>query len=149
MWGALVKQVLAYVLTRKGKKVFAFAGAMLLCFMTALLLDWQLYLSASFTGVLALASVIAFFTQRLRQRQDEHERQRRNQTRAETRAATAEARSERIRKAKGAVGQAARGVSDAAFNAAGATHRAFRSARERMRIVRRRKMSEADEPRDK
>jgi dolichol-phosphate mannosyltransferase len=60
MWAAFVRQFAAYALTRRGKKLFAFLGAMLLCFATTLLIDMQLYASAGFTGLLALAAVVSF-----------------------------------------------------------------------------------------
>ena len=56
MWGALARQIAAYALTRRGKKLLAFIGTMLLCFVTAILLDLQMYISAALSGVLAAIS---------------------------------------------------------------------------------------------
>lgn len=51
MWGAVFRQVFAYVLTRRGKRAIAFIGMMVLCFVTALLSDIKFYISAAFTGI--------------------------------------------------------------------------------------------------
>ena len=77
MWGALARQIAAFVLTRRGKKIFAFVGAMLLCFLTAFLIDTRLYLTAGFTGLLAAATLGAWIVQRQRQKQRDRDRKRR------------------------------------------------------------------------
>lgn len=132
MWGALIKHIFAFLITRRGKKVFAFVGTMLLCFLTVLLIDGRLYLSAAFTGVLAAAALFAFLVQHFRQRNDKRERERKGTAKAEKRAATAEARSEKINKAKVAVAEAAMGVSGAAADFADATKTGVRGVRERL-----------------
>jgi hypothetical protein len=98
MWGALIKQIFAYLITRRGKKALAFVGTMLLCFLTAWLIDLRLYLSAAFAGVLAAAALYAFLVQGFRQRRDKRERERKNFLKAKKRAATAQARSEKSTK---------------------------------------------------
>ena len=112
--GSVIKQIFAYLITRRGKKALAFVGTMLLCFLTAWLIDLRLYLSAAFAGVLAAAALYAFLVQGFRQRRDKRERERKHFLKAEKRAATAQARSEKINKAKVAVAEAAKGVGSAA-----------------------------------
>jgi hypothetical protein len=122
MWSAFARQIAAYAITRRGKKLFAFIGAMLLCFATTLLIDMQLYLTAGFTGVLALFAVGAFAVQHLKLKRKWRERQQRSAEDAIRRAERAKARSEKIGTTKaalsGAVGNAAQAVSDAVAGAA-------------------------------
>jgi hypothetical protein len=117
MWGALARQLFAYVLTRRGKKVLAFVGTMLLCFVTALLLDLKLYLTAGFTGLLTLVTLIAWLVQGFKQRRGDRLRERQDAEDAVRRAAAAQARGETIGKAKstvaGAVGVAKSGLAGA------------------------------------
>jgi hypothetical protein len=117
MWSAFVRQIAAYAITRRGKKLFAFLGAMLLCFATTLLIDMQLYLTAGFTGVLALFAVGAFAVQHLKLKRKWRERQQRVAEDTIRRAERAKARSESIGRTKAAFGDAidnaARAVSDA------------------------------------
>ena len=58
MWTALVRQIAMFALTRRGKGVLIFVGVILLCFVTAILLDLHLYLTAYFTGALTAAVII-------------------------------------------------------------------------------------------
>jgi mannitol-specific phosphotransferase system IIBC component len=118
MWAALVRNVFVFVLTRRGKKVIAFVGAMLLCFLTALLIDWRMYMSAGLAGLLAAAALIAFIVQHLRLRVEKRERARQDIAKAARRAAAGEARSENIQKAKSAFTEAARDASSAAVDVA-------------------------------
>jgi hypothetical protein len=136
MWGALIKQIFAYLITRRGKKALAFVGTMLLCFLTAWLIDLRLYLSAAFTGVLAAAALYAFLVQGFRQRRDKRERERKNFLKTEKRVATAQARSEKINKAKVAVAQAAKGVGSAAADFVDATKTGVRGVGGRLRFWR-------------
>jgi hypothetical protein len=142
MWGALIKQIFAYLITRRGKKALAFVGTMLLCFLTAWLIDLRLYLSAAFAGVLAAAALYAFLVQGFRQRRDKRERERKNLEKAEKRAATAQARSEKINKAKVAVAEAAKGVSSAAADFVDATKTGVRGVGGRLRFWRSKNRSE-------
>ena len=136
MWGALIKQVFAYLLTRRGKKALAFVGTMLLCFLTLWLIDLRLYLSAAFTGVLAASALYAFLVQSFRQRKDKRERERRHLEKAQKRAATVEARSEKIKKAKVAVTEAAKGVGGAAAGLVDATKTGVRGIGGRLKFWR-------------
>jgi hypothetical protein len=117
MWSAFARQIAAYAITRRGKKLFAFLGAMLLCFATTLLIDMQLPLTAGFTGVLAAAAVGAFCVQHVKLKRRGRERLKRNAEDAIRRAERAQARSEKIGETRaafsGAVSKAAQAVSDA------------------------------------
>ena len=117
MWSAFVRQFAAYALTRRGKKLFAFVGAMLLIFATTLLFDMHLYLTAGFTGVLALVAVAAWVVQNVKLKRKWRERQQRVAEDAIRRAAKAQARSEKIGRTKAAVGgafnKAAQAMADA------------------------------------
>jgi Ca2+/Na+ antiporter len=122
MWAAFVRQFAAYALTRRGKKLFAFLGAMLLCFATTLLIDMQLYASAGFTGLLALAAVVSFAVHHVKLKRKQRERLARLAEEAIRRAERAKARAERIARSKaafaGAFGSAAVAASDALGGAA-------------------------------
>ena len=118
MWGALARQLFAYVLTRRGKKVLAFVGTMLLCFVTALLLDLKLYLTAGFTGLLTLVTLVAWLVQGFKQRRGDRMRERQDAEDAVRRAAAAQARGETIGKAKSTVTGAARTMTSGAYGAA-------------------------------
>ena len=111
MWGALARQIAAYALTRRGKKLLAFIGTMLLCFVTAVLLDLQMYISAGFSGVLAVIALITWITQGFRQRREQERRQVETAARRE---AAAIARGEKIDYAKATVSGAAKTVTGAA-----------------------------------
>src|SRR5688572_26167355 len=110
MWGALARQIAAYALTRRGKKLLAVVGTMLLCFVTAILLDLQMYISAGFSGVLAAAALVTWITQGFRQRREQERRQVETAARRE---AAALARGERIDYAKTTVSGAAKSVTGA------------------------------------
>jgi hypothetical protein len=117
MWSAFVRQIAAYAITRRGKKLFAFIGAMLLCFATTLLIDMQLPLTAGFTGVLAVFAVGAFAVQHVKLKRRGRERLERSAEDAIRRAEKAKARNEKIGETKaafsGAIGKAAQAMSDA------------------------------------
>jgi hypothetical protein len=116
MWSAFIRQFAAYALTRRGKKLFALLGALLLCFATALLIDMQLTMSASLTGALTLAAAGAFVAQHFKLKRRLRERQQRLADDAIRRAARAKARGEKIGRSKaafsGAYRNAARAVSE-------------------------------------
>jgi hypothetical protein len=118
MWGAFARQLFAYVLTRRGKKVLAFVGLMLLCFITTLLVDLQLYLTASFTGVLALVTLFAWLIQHVKHRRAERARLRQEVEDTLRRAAAAAARSETMEKARSSVADAARSMTSGVYGAA-------------------------------
>lgn len=100
MWAAFVRQFAAYAITRRGKKLFALAGVLLLCFATALLIDMQFTISAAFTAALAACSAIAFILQHVRLKRSERERLARKAAEARARAVAAQARLDRIDNAK-------------------------------------------------
>jgi hypothetical protein len=118
MWSAFVRQFAAYALTRRGKKLFAFLGAMLLVFATTLLIDMQLYVTAGFTGLMAAVATGAFGVQHVKLKRRQRERDKRVAADAIRRTEKAKARSERIGQTKaaftGALGSAAQAVADAA-----------------------------------
>jgi len=117
MWSAFVRQIAAYAITRRGKKLFALLGALLLVFATALLVDMQLFASAGVTGLLALFAAIAVGVQHVKLKRREHERRLQIAADAVRRAARAKARREKIDRGKaafaGALGGAALAVADA------------------------------------
>ena len=138
MWGALVRQLVAYVLTRRGKKVIAFVGTMLMLFVTALLLDTQLYLTAGFTGVLAAVTVVSWAVNNIRQKRRDRERERLQLEEALRRAAAAAARGEKMGKARSTVAGAARTVSGGAANVVGAARSGISATRDKLKIWKRR-----------
>jgi hypothetical protein len=96
MWAAFVRQFAAYAITRRGKKLFALIGVLTLCFGAALLIDMQLYVSASFTTLLAAFSAVAYVVQHVKIKRVEHQRLLRKAEVARERAIAAQARLERI-----------------------------------------------------
>jgi hypothetical protein len=116
MWAAFVRQFAAYAITRRGKKLFALIGVLTLCFGAALLIDMQLYVSASLTTLLAAFSAVAYVVQHVKIKRAEHQRLLRKAEIARQRAIVAQARLERIDTVKstmrGAVTGATRFVTD-------------------------------------
>lgn len=110
MWAAFVRQFAAYAITRRGKKLFALIGVLALCFGAALLIDMQLYVSASFTALLAGFAAITYVVQHVKLRRAEHQRLLRKAEAARQRAIAAQARIERIDTAKSAVRGAVTGT---------------------------------------
>lgn len=154
MWATLFRYLFAFLITRRGKRVIAFVGTMLLCFISALLIDARLYLSAAFTGVLAVVALIAFVTQYIRVRGDKRERERHNFEKAANKATRAEGRSERkaarkaaraealarnIAKAKASVTGAASSVTNNTADMVGAAKTGFSAAGARFRSWREKK----------
>ena len=110
MWTALVRQLVLFVFTRRGKRMIAFIGVMLLCFVTAFLIDSQKYLSAGLTGILTVAASLGLVTRYFQQRKQDRERERQELEKAERRAVAAQARSEKIDRARTTVTNAAASV---------------------------------------
>jgi hypothetical protein len=137
MWGAVFRQVFAYVLTRRGKRAIAFIGMMALCFVTALLIDTKLYTSAAFTGSLAAILLLMWLLQYWRVRQDARVRQSRREEAMARRHAAAQARGEKLDKAKSAMSGAARTVGKGAASTFGAATSGIASASGRMRFWKR------------
>lgn len=137
MWGAVFRQVFAYLLTRRGKRAIAFVGMMMLCFVTTLLIDTQLYMSAAFTGSLAAALLLTWLLQYWRVRQEAKLRQSRRDEAAIRRQAAAQARGEKLDKAKSAMTDAARTVGKGAANTFGTAASGMASATSRIRFWKR------------
>lgn len=110
MWAALVRQFAAYAITRRGKKLFALIGVLALCFGAALLIDMRLYVSASFTVLLAAFAAVTYVVQHVKIKRVEHQRLLRKAEAARQRALVAQARIERIDTAKSALRGAAAGT---------------------------------------
>jgi hypothetical protein len=98
-------------ITRRGKKLFALIGVLALCFGAALLIDMRFYVSASFVGLLAGFSAVAYVVQHVKIKRAEHQRLLRKAEVARQRALIAQARLDRIDTAKSAMRGA---VADAA-----------------------------------
>jgi hypothetical protein len=141
MWTALVRQLAVFLFTKRGKRIAAFAAVVLLCFLTALLTDSKMYLSAIVTGAVTVMMVIALIAQYFRQRFKQRSRARRDAEQAQKRTAAAQARSERFDKAKSAFSGAARTASGSAAGVAGLAKTGFGGARDRLRFWRRKKKS--------
>lgn len=94
MWGALVSVGARYAFFRRWKNTIILVGGVLLCAITAFLIDAKMYLSASFIGILAAAVMLGLARHSLRERREVRERERRKLEQAAKRAAAAEARSE-------------------------------------------------------
>lgn len=137
MWGAVFRQIFTYLLTRRGKRALAFAGMMALCFVTALLLDTKLYISAAFTGFLAVIFLVMWLAQYWRVRRQDRERQGKRAEHAERRQAAAQARGEKFDKAKAAMTGGVRTVGEAAANTVGAAKTKITGMRDGVRFWRR------------
>lgn len=117
MWAAFARQIAAYAITRRGKKLFALIGVLALCFGAALLIDMQLYLSAAFIAVLACFAAAAFVVQHAKVKRAELERLARKAEAARQRALAAQARIDRIDNAKAAFTGAFAGAAQSARTA--------------------------------
>jgi hypothetical protein len=129
MWPVLVRQVAFYLLTRRGKTVFAVVGALLLCFITVILLDARVHLTAGFMGAVTLAFIGWRAMTILPRRAKERERARLETERTAQRAAASEARSQKFDQAKSAVAGAAK---TATAGAAGFAKAGISGAREKV-----------------
>jgi hypothetical protein len=128
MWTTLIRQLVLFIFTKRGKRVLTFVGLMLLCFLTALLLDSGKYLTAGFTGILTGSALVALAIQYVRQRKQQRERVRQELEKAERRAAATQARTGKFEKAKATVADAARAASNSAANIANAAKAASNNA---------------------
>jgi hypothetical protein len=141
MWTALVRQLMVFLFTRRGRRIVAFIGVLLLFFITALLIDSRMHLTAAFTGAVAVVSLIAFVVNLFRHRGRQRDRERRDAEQSMRRAAAAQARSERIDKARSAVSGAAKTASHRAAGMAGLAKTGLDGARDRLRFWRRKRKS--------
>jgi len=118
MWGALFRQLAIFLFTRRGKRIAALIGLVLLGFVTALLLDSQMYLSAAFSSLMTAAALFAFVFQSVKQRKVERRRVRRAAEDQIQRAAAAQARAEKRSRAKSSVANAAKAARGTASSVA-------------------------------
>lgn len=100
MWGAFARQIFAYLLTRRGKRALAFVGMLSLCFVTALLADMQLYISATFAGGLSVVLVLMWLVQYWRVKQHDRLREKQRLEAAAKRLAAAQEREQRYDRAR-------------------------------------------------
>lgn len=113
MWGAVFRQVFAYVLTRRGKRALAFVGMLSLFFVAALLLDMQLYISATFVGCLAVVLTVMWIVQYWRVKRHDRAREMQRLEAAALRLAAAQEREQRYGRAKAKVADAVRSAGTA------------------------------------
>jgi hypothetical protein len=99
-----------HAITRRGKKLFALIGVLALCFGTALLIDMQFYVSASFAALLAGFAGVGYVVQHVKLKRAEHQRLLLKAEAARQRAIAAQARVDRIDNAKSAVRGAVTGA---------------------------------------
>ena len=155
MWGALIRVGARYAFFRRWKNTLILIGGVLLCAITAFLIDAKMYLSAFFIGVLAAAVMISLALHYLRERRAIRDRERQKAAQAVKRAAAAEARSEKIGRvkataagmAKGMTGTAAgiaKGVAGSAAGAVNVAKTRYSGARDRLGSWR--SKPERDEP---
>jgi membrane protein implicated in regulation of membrane protease activity len=109
-----IRSTMVFAFSMFGKKVIALGGAALLLFVTALLIDFHLYISAGLAGTLSFVALVAFVVQYFRQKRAERERQEREAEEATRRAAAAQTRSEKMQKAKATVSDTVKGMATGA-----------------------------------
>jgi hypothetical protein len=86
---------MVFMFSMFGRKVIALAGAVLLFFVTALLIDFHLYISAGLAGALSVLALVAFVVQYFRQRKMMQEKMRKEAEEAARRVAAAEVRNQK------------------------------------------------------
>lgn len=129
MWAALFRQFIAIgMLTARGRRTLTLVGALLLCFVTALLIDLKLYLTAGVTGIVAVALLMRTLFQYHRQKLEDRERQRLDAEESLRNAQAAANRGEMLGRAKSVIAGAAESVSDGAVGAVEATKSAISNA---------------------
>jgi hypothetical protein len=137
MWGALFRQLAIFLFTRRGKRIAALIGLVLLGFVTALLLDSRMYLSAAFSGLMTVAALFAFVVQSVKQRGAERQRIRRAAEQEIQRTAAAQARAEKRGKAKSRVASAAKAARGTASSMARLARTGVAASRNRINKWRR------------
>jgi len=136
MWGAVFRQIFAYLLTRRGKRALAFVGMLLLFFVTALLADMQLYISATFTGCLSAVLVTMWLVQYWRVKQHDRLRAKQRLEAAARRLAAAKEREQRYDRAKARVADTVRAAGMAVSeNTIGVARSGFTAAHTRVRFT--------------
>lgn len=131
MWGAIIRVGARYAFFRRWKNTIIFVGGVLLCAITAFLIDAKMYLSAGFIGILATAVMIWLAAHYLRERREIRERERQKLEQAAKRGAAAEARSEKINKVKTTAAEVAKGVRGRAAGLGNVAKTGFSGARDR------------------
>src|SRR5262245_26476325 len=122
MWAALFRQFIAVGMrTARGRRTLGLVGALLLCFVTVLLIDLRLYLTAGFTGLLALALFVRWLVQYSRQTKKDRVREQREVEESLRSAEAARTRGGMVGNAKSAVVGAAEAVSSGAVGVVAAT----------------------------
>jgi membrane protein implicated in regulation of membrane protease activity len=124
-----IRSGMVFIFSVFGKKVIALAGAILLFFVTALLIDFHLYASAGLAGVLSALALVLFVVQYFRQIKERRERERRRTEDTARRAAAADARGQKMDKAKSVVSDTVRGMTGSAADMA---KTGFNGARDRV-----------------
>jgi hypothetical protein len=137
MWGALFRQLAIFLFTRRGRRIAALIGLVLLGFVTALLIDAQMYLSAAFAGAITLAAILAFIVQSFTYRKRERARIRRAAVAEIERAAAAQVRAEKRSKAKSRVASAAQAARGTASSMARLARTGVSASRNRLKRWRR------------
>jgi hypothetical protein len=132
MWGALVRIGARYAFFRRWKNTIVFVGGVLLCALTAFLIDAKMYLSGGFIGVFAAGVMLWLASHYLRERREIRERERRKLEEAIKRAAAAKARSEKIDNARTAAAGVVKGVSSSAAGFVNVAQTGFSGARDRL-----------------
>jgi len=138
MWGALFRQLAIFLFTRRGKRIAALIGLVLLGFVTAVLLDSQMYLSAAFSSLMTAAALFAFVFQSIKQRRAERQRMRRAAAEEIQRTAAAQVRAEKRSKTKSRVANAAKAARSTVSNVARLARTGVAASRNRIKRWRRR-----------
>jgi len=119
VWGALIRQLVLFLFTKRGKRIAVLVGLALLCFVTALLIDSQMYLTAGVTAVLTASLFFSLSVRHFRRRAMRRVQQTQRQADEKLRrAAAAHGRSTRMDKAKSAVAGLARAAGGSVVNLA-------------------------------
>jgi hypothetical protein len=137
MWTALVRQLAVFLFTRRGKRIAIGIGVALLCFLTALLTDSKMFLTAGVTGAITAIIVVTLIAQYFRGQAKQRERARREAEQALRRAATSQARGEKLDRAKSAFTNAAQAASSGATDVVTRAGTGLAGAKERLNFWRR------------
>lgn len=143
MWGALIRVGARYAFFRRWKNTLILVGGMLLCAITAFLIDAKMYLSAGFVGILAATVMVGVVVHYFRERSEMRERERRKLEEAAKRAAAVEARIERIAKLRTTAAEVAKGVSGSAVGFVHVAKSGISEARGKLRSWRNKPQSTA------
>ena len=134
MWKVFIRAGMTFALSVFGRTVIALAALVLLLFAAAILIDLKMYVSAALACVLSSIALVVYAIQYRRQLIAKRERARLKLEAAERRAAAAEARNNRVDRAKSAVSETVKGMTNGASDIAKTS---FAGARERVQGWRR------------